>query len=92
MSSLMSIFFKDNNAGMTLRAAIFFGVGAVLLSVLAVPTLQTYSDQYAESRGYGIDHVMTGSIKKTKRYILHKSVLSKNAVHICANGEKKDAC
>lgn len=90
MSKIVSRFSEDSAEGMTLRAVAMFGIAAAVVSVLAASALQDYSEQYAENQSYGVDRVMTGSINKTKRYTVHKSVLTKTPVRICSDVDNND--
>lgn len=67
----------DSHGGATMQTAMLFGAIALALTVLVTPQLKSAADTYAENRALGIDHVMTGSIKKTKTYTVRKSVLDK---------------
>lgn len=91
MSKFLEQFANNNSGGTALRSAIIFGVAVMALSIVAAPALQDYSEQYASNHGYGIDGVTTGSVTKTKRYVLHRSVLSKEMVKICVNVDE-DVC
>jgi len=78
---------ESNQGFVTLRATLIFSVAAIVLAILVAPMLDDYSEHYAQTRGYGIDGVVTGSVEKPKRYVLQRSVLSITPVKICANGE-----
>lgn len=70
---------KDSHGGATVQTALLFGAVALALSVLIAPQLQGAVDTYAENKALGIDRVITGSLKpkKTKQYVIRKSVLDK---------------
>jgi len=68
---------RNNHGGATLQSAMLFGAVAMALSVLAAPQLKSAADSYAENKAFGIDRVMTGSIKPAKQYTVRKSVLDK---------------
>jgi len=59
-----------------LKTVLLFSSVALALSVLAAPVLQQASEKYAQNKAFGIDHVLTGSVKKSNRYVVRKSVLS----------------
>ncbi len=84
MADRLAKFFTDNDGNSTVKTALLFGAVAVAISVLAAPALQNATKLYAENRAFGIDQVMTGSVKKPKRYIVRKSVLSGDAERVPA--------
>lgn len=70
--------FQQDRCGSTsVQTALWFGAIAMAVSVLAAPKLHDAVDLYAENRAFGIDRVMTGSVKQTKQYTVRKSVLDK---------------
>jgi Flp pilus assembly pilin Flp len=68
---------RDESGGAAVQSALMFGAIAMALSVLIAPQLKNAVDVYAENRGLGIDRVITGSVEKSKRYTIRKSVLDK---------------
>ena len=59
----------------TIKMAAFFGALAVVVALVGAPMLDKASKEYADNRAFGIDQVITGSIEKSKRYTIRKSVL-----------------
>ena len=90
MSEFFVQFFENKEGGKLLRSVVLFGAAAIAGSIMAASFLDDYSEQYAASQGYGIDGTVTGSVNKTKRYTLQKSVLSPKTVQICADGTHGD--
>ena len=70
-------FANDRHGGASVQTALLFGAVAIALSVLTAPFLEEAADTYAENRALGIDRVMTGSVKKSRRYTIRRSVLDK---------------
>ena len=68
-----------------IRTTLWLGAVALGVAVLAAPVLERASRTYADARSYGIDNVLTGSINKTKRYTVRKSVLQPGQSRICGN-------
>lgn len=88
MSEFFVQFFENKEGGGLLRSVMLFGAVMMAGSIVAASYLSDYSEQYAANQGYGIDGTMTGSVTKTKRYTLQKSVLSPTTVRICADGTR----
>lgn len=61
--------------GASVQAALMFGAVAIALAVLVTPQVEKAADIYAQNRALGIDRVLTGSIEKSRRYSVRKSVL-----------------
>lgn len=76
-SKRLSKFSENCHGGTTVQTAMLFGAIALALSVLIAPQLQGAVDTYAENRALGIDHVITGSLKPSKKYTIRKSVLDR---------------
>ena len=70
-------FLKCKSGESSVQLAAFFGALAVLVALVSTPFLDKASQSYAENRSFGIDQVVTGSVKKAKRYTIRKSVLDK---------------
>ena len=70
-------FLKCRSGESSIQLAAFFGALAVLVALVSTPFLDQASKSYAENKAFGIDQVVTGSVKKTKRYTIRKSVLDK---------------
>ncbi|MEM7290396.1 MAG: hypothetical protein AAF412_08545 [Pseudomonadota bacterium] len=65
-----------NTRGQTFQWAVFIGAIAFATALFAPPALDKAAKNYAESRGLGIDQVVTGSVEqRAKRYTIRKSVL-----------------
>ena len=65
----------DRSGQSTVQMAAFFGALAVVVALVGAPLLDKASKEYADNRAFGIDQVITGSIEKSKRYTVRKSVL-----------------
>lgn len=87
MSEFFVQYFENKEGGL-LRSVMLFGVGVMAISIAGASFLDDYSEQYAENQGYGIDGTVTGSVTKTKRYTLQRSVLSAETVLICTDGTR----
>lgn len=59
----------------SIQLAAFFGALAILIAMIGAPILDDASRSYAENRAFGIDRVITGSVEKSNRYTIRKSVL-----------------
>ncbi|MEM9279638.1 MAG: hypothetical protein AAGA76_13795, partial [Pseudomonadota bacterium] len=68
-------FGKSQSGESSVQLAAFFSALAVAVALMSAPMLNHASKQYAENRALGIDNVITGSVEKTKRYTVRKSVL-----------------
>lgn len=88
MSEFFVQFFENKEGGTLLRSVMLFGAVVMAGSIMAASFLDDYSAQYAANQGYGIDGTVTGSVSKTKRYTLQRSVLSPTTVRICADGTR----
>jgi len=88
MSEFFVQFFENKEGGGLLRSVMLFGALMMAGSIVAASFLDDYSAQYAANQGYGIDGTVTGSVKKTKRYTLQRSILSPTTVQICTDGTR----
>ena len=71
--------FRSSQSGETsVQLAAFFSAVAVVVALVSTPFLDKAAKEYAENRSFGIDQVITGSVNKTKRYTVRKSVFDKN--------------
>jgi hypothetical protein len=81
-------------AGMgLLRAALLFGVGIAVLTIMIVPVLDKRSAQWAD--GAGIDAIQVGSIDKGSTYTIRRSVLQQSPNAVCVirqDGSRSGAC
>ena len=72
--------FGGSQSGETsVQLAAFFGALAILVALIGTPYLDKAAKSYAENKAFGIDRVITGSVNKSKRYTVRKSVLDKPA-------------
>ena len=72
---ILSVFHESQSGETSVQLAAFFSALAVVVALMSAPLLDKASQQYAENRAFGIDRVVTGSVDKTKRYTIRKSVL-----------------
>ena len=70
-------FRRSNSGETTVQLAAFFAAVAAVVALVSTPFLDRAAKEYAENRSFGIDQVITGSVEKTKRYTVRKSVLDK---------------
>ncbi len=82
-------FFKDSNGGTTLQVALLFGAIGLAVALLATPALDAASQRIASSE-YGVDQTVTGSVSKSSKYILRRSILSPEPQKICKKDEYCD--
>ncbi len=83
--------FAGNDDGDTpIRTTLWIGAVALGVAVLSAPLLDNASKTYAENRAFGIDRVLTGSIKNSKRYTVRRSVLQQGETRICGIGDTEN--
>ena len=62
-------------AGHSLQFAVFLSAVAVVFAVVGVPMLDRAAEELADNRSFGIDRVITSSVKKLERKTIRRSVL-----------------
>ena len=88
--SVTRMFASDNSGETTIRMALLLGGVAIAAAVVSAPLLDRASQTYAENGAFGIDRVLTGSIEKSKRYTIRKSVLEEEPTLVCGNANEPD--
>lgn len=76
MAMKFSKFARNTSGNITLKSALLIGAIAMALSVLTAPLLQDATESFTENSAMGIDRVLTGSVSKTEKYLIRRSVLS----------------
>lgn len=82
-----------SHAGMSmLRVTLLFGSVAVALTLILVPM----ADRFSRPAGFGagVDYMTTGSIDRTDRYTIRRSVLQEQGL-VCiirADGSRRGDC
>lgn len=71
----LKAFLPSASGESSVQLAAFFGALAVLVALVSTPFLDKASKQFAENQSFGVDPVVTSSVKKPKRYTIRKSVL-----------------
>lgn len=71
------------NDGSVLRLALLLGAIVLGVSVLVAPFLQNQAARYAGYGVAGIDRLVTGSVQKTERYTVRRSVLWAEPRTVC---------
>ena len=89
MSFKLKPFLADTSGNITIKTGMIIGAFALTLSVLAAPVLDNVSQTYADNTAFGIDKMITASVKsKEERYIVRKSVLRRGEERIELSGSK----
>ncbi len=84
--NLIKRFIWDESGMSSVELAVMFGVVAVGFSLLAAPLLEKTGKRLARNDGFmgqEIDNVVTGSISKSQRYTIRRSVLQPNKTSQC---------
>lgn len=68
-------FFRSTSGETSVQLATFFGALAILIALVSAPLLDEASRTFAENQSYGIDRTVTGSIERSNRYTVRRSVL-----------------
>jgi len=93
-----SRFVADSKGMTSIEMAVMFGVIAIGFTVFITPYLANESKRLAENEllfGNGIDNTVTGSIPKSGRYTIRRSVLQpskKSRCIIFSDGKKYGDC
>ena len=86
-AGLFDRFTRDERGGLTMQMALAFGVLAIAGALFLAPAMQGVGDRYANnydySDGYGIDRTVTGSVSRSQRYTVRRSVFSNEPEIIC---------
>ena len=86
---------RMNQSGIgPLPLATLFGAGAIALTMLLVPMLDTSGPQMS-SYPVGVDPIATGSLKVGSSYVIRRSVLQASPKAVCvisANGSRSGDC
>lgn len=82
------------NAG-SLRVALLFGAGAVVVALLVAPLAENRSKQQFARNGDNLDRMSTGSVRTGGNYTIRKSVLQTKPNAVCIihpNGSRVGDC
>lgn len=86
-AGLFGRFARNERGGLTLQMALAFSALAVAGALFLAPAFQVVGDRYAnnygDSDGYGIDRTVTGSVSRSQRYTVRRSVFSTEPEIIC---------
>lgn len=93
-----SHFIADRRGMTSIEMAVMFGVIAIGFTIFITPYLTNESKRVAENEslfGNGIDNTVTGSIPKSRRYTIRRSVLQPSKSSRCiifSDGRKYGDC
>ncbi len=96
--SQISRFGKDERGMSAVEMAMMFGVVAIGFALLATPLMEKTGKRLARNDGFlgqEVDNVVTGSISRSKRYTIRRSVLQPSKSSRCiifSNGQKFGDC
>lgn len=71
--------------GNSVQMAVFLAGLALATALIAPPFLDKAAKTYADNRAFGIDTVITGSIEKSERKTIRRSVLDGDQ-EVCTTG------
>lgn len=67
----------------SLRVALLFGAGAVVVALLVAPLAETRGSQLAARSGASVDRMSTGSVRTGGKYTIRRSVLQTEPNSVC---------
>ena len=89
---------NERSAMSSIEVAIMFGVLAVGFALVVTPMVEKTSKQFAQNDGFfgeQVDNIVTGSVRKPKRFVIRKSVLLPSKTSQCiiySNGKTYGDC
>jgi hypothetical protein len=79
----------------SLRIALLFGAGAIALALLVAPIVDRQTRMQFASNPDNLDRISTGSVPRSDRYTIRRSVLQTSPNSVCiirSNGSRNGDC